>query len=43
MIKTNMTVQDAETLLSGKLSRSEIESLIDEWIIGRNATLHPNL
>ena len=24
-------------MISGKLSRSEIESLIDEWIIGRNA------
>ena len=24
-------------MISGKLSRSDIESLIDEWIIGRNA------
>lgn len=24
-------------MISGKLSRSEIEALIDEWIIGRNA------
>ena len=24
-------------MISGKLSRSEIESLIDEWIIGKNA------
>ena len=24
-------------MISGKRSRSEIESLIDEWIIGRNA------
>ena len=24
-------------MISGELSRSEIESLIDEWIIGRNA------
>ena len=24
-------------MISGRLSRSEIESLIDEWIIGRNA------
>ena len=24
-------------MISGKLSRSEMESLIDEWIIGRNA------
>lgn len=24
-------------MISGKLSRSEMEALIDEWIIGRNA------